>query len=122
MHTPQAGIFALRASSHAHPETPLRTGNLRGPNGPQVTFALESCVDELAAAAKADPIQFRLDTLEEDKEDDVFRRRQHQETKCSRGAASPTHIAANTVVAVIAEVEVNRETGRVWYARTTAGS
>ena len=41
-------------------ETPLRTGNLRDPNGPQVTFASESFIDELAAAAKADPVAFRL--------------------------------------------------------------
>ncbi len=55
-------------------ETPLRTGNLRDPNGPQVTFAFESFVDELAAAAKADPVQFRLDMLTDAKEDDVFRK------------------------------------------------
>ncbi len=35
-------------------ETPLRTGNLRDPNGPQVTFAFESFIDELAAAARTD--------------------------------------------------------------------
>ncbi|PYS21365.1 MAG: hypothetical protein DMG11_28015, partial [Acidobacteria bacterium] len=40
-------------------ETPLRTGNLRDPNGPQSTFASESFIDELAAAAKADPAEFR---------------------------------------------------------------
>ena len=28
----------------------------------------------------------------------------------------------NTVVGVIAKVEVDLETGRVWHARTTAGS
>ena len=33
-------------------ETPLRTGNLRDPNGPQVTFAFEGFIDELAAAAR----------------------------------------------------------------------
>jgi CO/xanthine dehydrogenase Mo-binding subunit len=44
-------------------ETPLRTGNLRDPNGPQVTFASESFIDELAAAAKADPVEFRLRLL-----------------------------------------------------------
>ncbi len=55
-------------------ETPLRTGNLRDPNGPQVTFAFESFIDELAAAAKADPVQFRLDMLEAAKEDGVFRK------------------------------------------------
>ncbi len=55
-------------------ETPLRTGNLRDPNGPQVTFAFESFIDELAAAAKADPVQFRLDLMEASKEDAVFRK------------------------------------------------
>ena len=55
-------------------ETPLRTGNLRDPNGPQVTFAFESFIDELAAAAKADPVQFRLDMLAGSKEDGVFRK------------------------------------------------
>jgi CO/xanthine dehydrogenase Mo-binding subunit len=55
-------------------ETPLRTGNLRDPNGPQVTFAFESFIDELAAAARADPVQFRLGLLAGSAEDDVFRR------------------------------------------------
>ena len=40
-------------------ETPVRTGNLRDPDGPQVTFASESFIDELAVAAKADPAAFR---------------------------------------------------------------
>ena len=44
-------------------ETPLRTGNLRDPNGPQSTFASESFIDELAAAAKADPMEFRMKLL-----------------------------------------------------------
>ena len=45
-------------------ETPVRMGNLRDPDGPQVTFASESFIDELAAAAKADPVAFRLALLE----------------------------------------------------------
>src|SRR6202521_2308306 len=44
-------------------ETPLRTGNLRDPNGPQSTFASESFIDELAAAAKANPLEFRMRLL-----------------------------------------------------------
>ena len=44
-------------------ETPLRTGNLRDPNGPQATFASESFIDELAAAANADPLEFRMKML-----------------------------------------------------------
>src|SRR5690606_40902496 len=55
-------------------ETPLRTGNLRDPNGPQVTFAFESFIDELAAAAETDPAQFRLDLIAASPEDRVFRR------------------------------------------------
>src|SRR2546429_8898895 len=56
-------------------ETPLRTGNLRDPNGPQVTFASESFIDELAAAAKADPVAFRLKLLTASTEEDGgFRR------------------------------------------------
>jgi CO/xanthine dehydrogenase Mo-binding subunit len=36
-------------------DTQLRTGNLRDPNGPQSTFASESFIDELAAAAECRP-------------------------------------------------------------------
>src|SRR6185295_4302271 len=56
-------------------ETPLRTGNLRDPNGPQITFASESFIDEMAVAAKADPLEFRLKLLNADtKEDSGFKR------------------------------------------------
>src|SRR5262249_32904730 len=51
-------------------ETPVRTGNLRDPNGPQSTFAAESFIDELAAAAKADPLEFRLKLLKAGSGDD----------------------------------------------------
>jgi len=51
-------------------ETPLRTGNLRDPDGPQVQFALESFIDELAARAKADPVEFRLRMLQAGAQDD----------------------------------------------------
>src|SRR5262249_56047754 len=56
-------------------ETPLRTGNLRDPNGPQSTFAAESFIDEMAAAAKADPLSFRMQMLTASSADDSgFRR------------------------------------------------
>jgi nicotinate dehydrogenase subunit B len=120
-------------------ETPLRTGNLRDPNGPQVTFAFESFIDELAAAAKADPVKFRLDLIERSAEDNVFRKARSlaavraaaeaygwderpSPRAQSRGAVLTGRGIAytyrsNTVVAVIAEVEVNRETGRVFAKR-----
>ena len=120
-------------------ETPLRTGNLRDPNGPQVTFAFESFIDELAAEAQADPVQFRLDLLEDSSEDAAFRRARSiavvraaaeaygWDTRPSpkRREAGPiltgrgvAHTYRNqTVVATIAEVEVDRRTGRVWAKR-----
>ncbi len=52
-------------------ETPIRLGNLRDPDGPQVTFASESFIDELASAAKADPVAFRLALLERNQTDDA---------------------------------------------------
>ncbi len=120
-------------------ETPLRTGNLRDPNGPQVTFAFEGFIDELAAAANADPVAFRLEMLEASTEDNVFRKARSLavvraaaekygwDTRPSPKARSSGTIAtgrgiaytyrSNTVVAVIAEVEVNRETGGIWVKR-----
>ncbi len=127
-------------------ETPLRTGNLRDPNGPQSTFASESFIDELAAAAKADPYEFRLNLLTADtKEDAAFRRA--RSIACLKAVAkaygwdtrpSPNPRRAltgngngniltgrgiaygfrgSTIVAEIAEVEVNRQTGHVWAKR-----
>jgi CO/xanthine dehydrogenase Mo-binding subunit len=121
-------------------ETPLRTGNLRDPNGPQVTFAAESFIDELAAAAKADPVEFRLRLLKAGSgDDDGFRRARSiavveaaartfaWEPRPSPRTVGAEHVLTGrgiayafrnqTVVAEIAEVEVNRETGHVWVKR-----
>ncbi|MDH3739457.1 MAG: molybdopterin-dependent oxidoreductase, partial [Alphaproteobacteria bacterium] len=119
-------------------ETPLRTGNLRDPNGPQVTFAFESFIDELATLAGADPVDFRLRLLEGGDEDQLFRRARSIATVRAAVEAygwdsrpspnpelerEPGPVLAGrgvaytyrngTVIATIAAVEVNRETGRV---------
>ena len=121
-------------------ETPLRTGNLRDPNGPQVTFAAESFIDEMAAAAEADPLQFRMKLLNASTTDDNGFRRARSiavlktaaetfgwDTRPSpkrpgNGTILPGRGVAytyrgQTVLAVIAEVEVNRKTGHVWVKR-----
>jgi CO/xanthine dehydrogenase Mo-binding subunit len=129
-------------------ETPLRTGNLRDPNGPQITFAHESFIDELAAAAKADPVEFRLRLLNAGKGDDSgFKRArsiavieaaakaygwdprpspnpavrsvrlQPDRDNILTGRGIAYSFRNQTVVAQIAEVEVNRQTGRVWVKR-----
>ena len=121
-------------------ETPLRTGNLRDPNGPQTTFAGESFIDELAAAATADPVEFRLKLLRASTQDDAQFKRVRSIAVVQAAAAaygwdtrpSPTSQGSGTmltgrgiayacrgrtVVAEIAEVEVNRDTGHVWVTR-----
>jgi nicotinate dehydrogenase subunit B len=140
----QYGIANQRMTAHVVRlplvwESPLRTGNLRDPNGPQVTFAFESFVDELAAAARKDPAQFRIELIEASAEDEVFRRarslavmraaleeygwdpRPSPKPRTSASVLTGRGIAYtfrnNTVVAVIAEVEVDRQTGRVWTKR-----
>ena len=127
-------------------ETPLRTGNLRDPNGPQSAFASESFIDELAAAAKADPVAFRLKLLTASTADDSGFKRARS-IACVKAAAKAygweprpapqsglaSRLAAQgdvltgrgiaysfrsqTIVAQIAEVEVNRRTGHVWVKR-----
>ncbi len=121
-------------------ETPLRTGNLRDPNGPQSTFAAESFIDELAAAAKADPYDFRMKMLTGATTDDNgFKRarsiavlkavaekygwdaRSSPKTRGNGNILTGRGIAyafrGQTIAAHIAEVEVNRQTGRVWAKR-----
>ena len=44
--------------------SPLRTSHMRDPLGPQMTFASESFVDEVAFAVGADPVEFRLKYLQ----------------------------------------------------------
>lgn len=121
-------------------ETPLRTGNLRDPDGPQVTFASESFVDELALMAKTDPLEFRLKLLSGSTRDDTGFRRARSIAVLKAAAAKfgwdprigPKPRATGkiltgrgvaytfrnqSVVAQMAEVEVNRETGQVWAKR-----
>jgi CO/xanthine dehydrogenase Mo-binding subunit len=132
-------------------ETPLRTGNLRDPNGPQSTFAAESFIDEMAAAAKADPLAFRMRLLTADvrgvrlpadrdtTDDSGFKRARSiavikaaadaygwdsRPSPKPRGAGDiltgrglAYSFRGQTVVAEIAEVEVNRRSGHVWVKR-----
>ena len=78
-------------------ETPVRTGNLRDPNGPQVTFASESFIDELAAAVKADPVAFRLKLLTASADDDGGFRR----ARLSDLRSNVLRIAATDVDAIL---------------------
>lgn len=112
--------------------SPLRTSHLRDPLGPQLNFASESFIDELAFATRTDPIEFRLEYLADPRGTAVIEAaakragwtprmasstRQSGELLTGRGMAYARR--RNTHVAAIVEVEVNRRTGRVWPRRWT---
>src|SRR4029434_4534949 len=99
---------------------------------PQTRVAQESFIDEVAAATGRDPLALRLALLKEPREIAVLKaaadkggwggadaqaRAGSGDTLRGRGISLMS--GYNTFVAVIAEVEVDRRTGRVWPRRIT---
>ena len=112
--------------------SPLRTSHLRDPLGPQLNFASEGFIDELALATRADPVEFRLKHLADARGIAVIRAAAERAGWKPRAASSPRNTGEsltgrgiayarrrNTHVAAIVEVEVNRRTGRVWPRKWT---
>jgi CO/xanthine dehydrogenase Mo-binding subunit len=112
--------------------SPLRTSHLRDPVGPQIHFASESFIDELAAAVNVDPIEFRLRYIKDPRDVAVIKaavekanwetrpspRRDQTGTKVSgRGIAYAQR--NGTRVAIIAEVDIDRTTGKIWGRKFT---
>lgn len=106
--------------------SPLRTGHLRDPVGPETVFAAESFVDELAAATGSDPVAFRLRHLSEPRDIAVLHavaeaagwqprpagpRGPQGDVVSGRGVSLSRR--DGSFVATVAEVEVNRRTGHL---------
>jgi CO/xanthine dehydrogenase Mo-binding subunit len=112
--------------------SPLRTAHMRDPVGPEIHFGSEQFVDEIAAAVGADPVAFRLRYLTAPRDRDVVRAaaekagwtpgpapRRERAGRGWRGRGIAYAQRAGTVVAVVAEVEVDPATGRIWGRRFT---
>ncbi|MFC1922593.1 molybdopterin cofactor-binding domain-containing protein [Chloroflexota bacterium] len=56
-----------RVVKHFIPDSPLRTSAMRGLGAYANVFAIESFMDELAHAAGIDPVEFRLNNLEDER-------------------------------------------------------
>jgi CO/xanthine dehydrogenase Mo-binding subunit len=107
--------------------SPLRTTHLRDPFGTPHLFGMESFLDEVAAETKSDPIELRLRHLRRDRERDVVNaaaRRYGWDTRPSpRNPLPQGNIATGrgfayrqmhqTYVAIVAEVGVHRDTGKI---------
>jgi nicotinate dehydrogenase subunit B len=110
-------------------ESPFWTGPLRSPNRLQNTFAHECMMDELAAAAKADPVEYRLRHLRDPRLRAVVQAvakaanwqprpspRQPPTTNQvaqGRGLACVLYEGDNGYCAMVAEVDVHLDTGVV---------
>jgi CO/xanthine dehydrogenase Mo-binding subunit len=112
--------------------SPLRTSHMRDPVGLQIHFASEQFIDELAAATGADPVAFRLSYLTAPRDQAVVkaaaekagwqaapspRRERAGDLLKGRGIAYAQR--GGTIVAVVAEIEVERKTGRIWGRKFT---
>jgi len=112
--------------------SPLRSAHLRDPVGPQIHFASESFMDEVAHAVGADPVEFRLKHLKAPRDIAVIKaaaeragwqartspRRDQTGSKVSgRGIAYSQR--NGTVCAVVAEVDIDRSTGKIWARKFT---
>ena len=112
---------------------PLRTSNLRAPGDLARVFASESFMDEIAASLGVDPVQFRLRYLTGDKRlTEVMvaaAKRADWKDRPSPAPASSGVKAigrgiavanrSNTMIAAVAEVEVDKSTGQVAVKRIT---
>jgi nicotinate dehydrogenase subunit B len=100
---------------HAHP---FDTGPWRGPNGNSNTFARESHMDALAAAAGADPVAFRLTHLQDKRMLRVLEAAgsafgwSKAVAPSGKGRGVACVIYKGTHVAAMAEVDVDKTSGR----------
>lgn len=108
------------------PVHPFGTGPWRAPNNNSNTFARESQIDIMASAAGIDPLDFRLRNLKDEKMIACLKSVADKfgyvpaKTSSGRGIGIACGHDAGTWVAVIAEVKVDRNTGKVQVVRIAA--
>jgi len=99
--------------------SPLRTSHFRDPVGPEIHFGSEQFIDEVARAAGEDAVAFRLRYLTNPRHQAVVKAVAEKSGWASLGEGKGIAFADRngTAVAVVAQVEVDRASGRVWARR-----
>jgi nicotinate dehydrogenase subunit B len=113
--------------------SPFFTGPLRSPSRLQNTFAHECFIDEAAAAAKADPLAYRLRHLRDERLMEVIRaaaKAANWDARPSprpgitrtgitkgRGMSAVAYEGDNGYVAMVAELAVDQSSGRITVTR-----
>lgn len=124
----------MRITGRQLKDTPLRLSNLRAPGKIGTIFAVESFMDELAAATASDPIAFRKKGLSDPRALAVIDRaaqmigwkprtspgpRAKGNKLTGRGMAYMRYKHAENYVAIAMDVEVDRESGKIRVQRIT---
>jgi len=112
--------------------SPLRSSHLRDPVGPQIHFASESFMDEVAHALNIDPLELRLRHVKDARDVALLKtvaekagwqarpspRRDQTGNKVSgRGIAYSQR--NGTRVAIVAEIDIDRTTGKIYGRKFT---
>jgi CO/xanthine dehydrogenase Mo-binding subunit len=120
----------VKSVCHRLEKTPFRPSWIRTPGRMQNTYANECFMDELAAAANADPLEFRLRYLDPADKRGIEvlnrvaalakwdkraspKRDQSGDVMSGRGITYCKYELVRTYVATVAEVEVKRSTGEI---------
>jgi CO/xanthine dehydrogenase Mo-binding subunit len=119
-----------RVLHHFVPTMPLRVSALRALGAYMNVFSIESFMDELAQAARADPVEFRLRHLEDPRAREAIAlaaerfgwARYKPQKGRGRGFAFARYKNLAAYTAIACEVEVDRESGQVRVVRAVAAN
>lgn len=126
MHRNADPLYTLpkkRIVKHFLPDSPLRVSALRGLGSFASVFAVESFMDELAQAADADPVAYRLSYLADERARAVIEaaaekanwqpRSRPRGDGRGRGFAFAQYKNRQVYVAAVVDLRVERDTGRI---------
>ncbi|HZD89772.1 MAG TPA: molybdopterin cofactor-binding domain-containing protein, partial [Pseudolabrys sp.] len=116
-------------TNHFVPAAPLRVSSLRSLGAYANIFAIESFMDELAAAANAEPVAFRLAHLKDKRAKAVidaaakaagWKQGAKGDGMSGRGIGFARYKNAASYIAVVAEVALDRASGKLRVVRAHA--
>jgi isoquinoline 1-oxidoreductase len=116
---PDMKVTSYSEDKSKYPVHPFGTGPWRAPNNNTNTFARETQIDIMASAAGMDPLEFRLKNLKDEKMIACLKSVADKfgyvpgKTPSGRGIGIACGTDAGTWVAEIAEVKVDKSTGKV---------
>jgi nicotinate dehydrogenase subunit B len=128
---PYYDLPSHRITEHFLPSMPIRVSALRSLGAFGNVFAIESFMDELAEAAGADPVDYRLRHLSDDRAKAVIRSAADRAKWKSgakgdgvhgRGISFVRYETIKTYIALIADIIVDHNSGAIRVERVTAAA